>query len=148
MVVLIKKDLPNETIARDTKMKLFLAAFFLSAPLLVGAEDYEPFDPHESDGEDATPFSRMLSHLSASTSSTRSLKSFVPSTKRFKNVIMMIPDGCDESVQKMAHFFKNADLQVDDMPTTGVTSHMANSMITGSAAASTAFSTGHKTVRL
>eukprot|EP00977_Amphora_coffeiformis_P014244 scaffold3946_cov177-Amphora_coffeaeformis.AAC.7 len=127
-------------------MKLLLTTFLFSAPLLVRAGDYEPFDPHESDGEDVTmPLSRVLSQLSTRTSFSRSLKPFVPSTKRFKNVIMMIPDGCDESVQKMANFFKGADLQVDEMPSTAVTSHMANSMITGSAAAATAFSTGHKT---
>lgn len=45
----------------------------------------------------------------------------------------------------MAHLYKGADLQVDLMDSTAVTSHMANSMITGSAAAATAFSTGHKT---
>lgn len=129
-------------------MKLHLATFLLSVPLVVQAEDFEPFDPHEFDGEDVTtPRPRMLSHLLTPTTFARSLKPFVPSTKRFKNVIMMIPDGCDETVQKMAHFFKGADLQVDEMPSTAVTSHMANSMITGSAAAATAFATGHKTVR-
>ncbi len=63
----------------------------------------------------------------------------------FKNVIVMIPDGCDETVQTAARWYKGQDLQVDKMATAAVKIHMANSIITGSAAASTAFATGHKT---
>jgi len=62
-----------------------------------------------------------------------------------KNVIILIPDGCDESVQTLARWYKGEDLQVDSMQGGSVKIHMANSVITGSAAASTAFATGHKT---
>ena len=62
-----------------------------------------------------------------------------------KNVIVLIPDGCDESVQTLARWYKGDDLQVDSMQGGSVKIHMANSVITGSAAASTAFATGHKT---
>lgn len=62
-----------------------------------------------------------------------------------KNVIVMIPDGCDETVQTVARWYKGEDLQVDKMVGGGVKTHMANSIITGSAAAGTAFATGHKT---
>jgi alkaline phosphatase len=65
--------------------------------------------------------------------------------KKFKNVIVLIPDGCDETVQTVARWYKGEDLQVDKMAGGGVKSHMANSVITGSAAAATAFATGHKT---
>jgi alkaline phosphatase len=62
-----------------------------------------------------------------------------------KNVIVMIPDGCDETVQTAARSYKGEDLQVDKMVGGAVKTHMANSIITGSAAAATAFATGHKT---
>ena len=62
-----------------------------------------------------------------------------------KNVIFMIPDGCDETVQTAARWYKGEDLQVDKMQNASLKTHMANSVITGSAAAGTAFATGHKT---
>jgi alkaline phosphatase len=61
------------------------------------------------------------------------------------NVIVMIPDGCDETVQTVARWYKGADLEVDGMKPGTVKVHMANSIIPGSAAAATAFATGHKT---
>jgi alkaline phosphatase len=64
---------------------------------------------------------------------------------RNKNVIVLIPDGCDESVQTLARWYKGEALQVDGMQGGSVKIHMANSVITGSAAAATAFATGHKT---
>ncbi|BBO86109.1 alkaline phosphatase [Desulfosarcina ovata] len=63
----------------------------------------------------------------------------------YKNVIVMIPDGCDEAVQTAARWYKGEDLQVDKMQNAAVKIHMANSVITGSAAAATAFATSHKT---
>jgi alkaline phosphatase len=65
--------------------------------------------------------------------------------KKYKNVIVLIPDGCDETIQTVARWYKGEDLQVDSMVGGGVKQHMANSVITGSAAAATAFATGHKT---
>ena len=65
--------------------------------------------------------------------------------QKAKNVIVLIPDGCDESVQTLARWYKGEDLQVDSMQGGSVKIHMANSVITGSAAAATAFATGHKT---
>lgn len=62
-----------------------------------------------------------------------------------KNIIMMVPDGCDETVQTVARWFKGEDLTVDTMKNGVVKQHMANSVITGSAAASTAFASGNKT---
>ncbi|MEA2115871.1 MAG: alkaline phosphatase [Thermodesulfobacteriota bacterium] len=61
------------------------------------------------------------------------------------NVIVMIPDGCDETVQTVARWYKGEDLAVDTMQTGTVKTHMANSIIPGSAAAATAFASGHKT---
>jgi len=65
--------------------------------------------------------------------------------KKIKNVIVMIPDGCDEAIQTVARWYKGEDLQLDKMQNGVQKIHMANSIITGSAAASTAFATGHKT---
>ncbi len=61
------------------------------------------------------------------------------------NVIIMIPDGCDETVQTVARWYKGEDLAVDKLQSGAVKTHMANSIIPGSAAAATAFATGHKT---
>jgi alkaline phosphatase len=65
--------------------------------------------------------------------------------ENIKNVIVMIPDGCDETVQTMARWYKGKKLQVDKMQNGVVMQHMANSVITGSAAAATAFAGGKKT---
>jgi alkaline phosphatase len=62
--------------------------------------------------------------------------------KKVDNIIVMIPDGCDENVQPVARWFKGEELAVDKMQTSAVKTHMANSIITGSAAAATAFATG------
>ena len=35
--------------------------------------------------------------------------------KNYKNVIVLIPDGCDETVQTVARWYKGEDLQVDKM---------------------------------
>lgn len=64
---------------------------------------------------------------------------------RAKNVIMLVPDGCDETVQTLARWYQGEDLHLDSMQGGSMKIHMANSVITGSAAAATAFSSGHKT---
>jgi alkaline phosphatase len=70
----------------------------------------------------------------------------------YRNIIVLIPDGCAQSVQTAARWYKkyaqNDDdpLALDIMGTTGmIKTYMAHSVITGSAAAATAFATGHKT---
>lgn len=65
--------------------------------------------------------------------------------QKSKNVIVMIPDGCDETVQTLARWYKGEDLQVDKMQPGTVKTHMSDSVIPDSAAAATAFATGHKT---
>jgi alkaline phosphatase len=74
-----------------------------------------------------------------------SIKKPKTNNKSIQNVIVMIPDGCDETVQTVARWYKGEDLQLDKMSNGVQKTHMANSIITGSAAASTAFATGHKT---
>ncbi|HID30024.1 MAG TPA: alkaline phosphatase [Desulfobacterales bacterium] len=68
---------------------------------------------------------------------------------RAKNVIILVPDGCSQSIQTLARWYKLKDsgekLALDDIQVGVVKHEMANSVITGSAAAATAFSTGYKT---
>lgn len=68
-----------------------------------------------------------------------------PNNRKVKNVIVLIPDGCNEAVQTLSRWYKGSDLALDKMHVGDVKVHMANSVIPGSAAASTAFATGHKT---
>lgn len=62
-----------------------------------------------------------------------------------KNIILLVPDGCGISHQTIARWFKGAPLASDKLKPGLCITHSANSMITGSAAAATAFATGHKT---
>ncbi len=62
-----------------------------------------------------------------------------------KNVIMMVPDGCSNSIQTLARWKKGDALILDSILVGAVKTYMANSVITGSAAAVTAFATGYKT---
>ncbi|MBN1980463.1 MAG: alkaline phosphatase [Chitinivibrionales bacterium] len=62
-----------------------------------------------------------------------------------KNIIVLIPDGCDISVQTIARWYLGRDLMVDSMTSGSVKTWMSNSIIPGSAAAGTACATGYKT---
>jgi len=62
-----------------------------------------------------------------------------------KNVIIMVPDGCSISLQTLARWKKGEALTLDSLLVGAVKTYMANSIITGSAAAVTAFATGNKT---
>jgi alkaline phosphatase len=63
-----------------------------------------------------------------------------------KNVIVLIPDGCSVAVQTMARWYKGAPLAIDThrMWSGGVQTFMADSLITDSASAGTAFACGIK----
>ncbi len=62
-----------------------------------------------------------------------------------RNVIVMVPDGCSNSIQTLARWKKGEDIVLDDMLVGAVKTYMANSVITGSGAAVSAFATGYKT---
>jgi alkaline phosphatase len=62
-----------------------------------------------------------------------------------RNVIVMVPDGSSQSIQTLARWYKGAALNLDGLNSATARTYMANSVITGSAAAATAFATGHKT---
>jgi alkaline phosphatase len=65
--------------------------------------------------------------------------------RHYDNVIILIPDGCSQSIQTAARFYQKEPLILDSMVSGTISTYMANSLITGSAAAATAFATGHKT---
>ena len=67
------------------------------------------------------------------------------SNKKINNVIVMVPDGCDQDIQTLARWYSGEDLQLDSMVSGMVKTYMADSIITDSASAATAFSTGYKT---
>ncbi len=62
-----------------------------------------------------------------------------------KNIILLVPDGCGLSHQTLARWLKGVPLASDQLHPGLCITHSGNSMITGSAAAATAFATGHKT---
>jgi alkaline phosphatase len=64
---------------------------------------------------------------------------------RVRNVIVMVPDGSSQSIQALARWYKGGALNLDGFNSGTARTFMANSVITGSAAAATAFATGHKT---
>jgi alkaline phosphatase len=68
-----------------------------------------------------------------------------------KNVIVLVPDGCNASVQTLARWYKGqglweteGSLALDRINTGVVSTYMADSIITDSAPAATAFATGYK----
>jgi len=62
-----------------------------------------------------------------------------------RNVIVMVPDGCENSIATLARWYTGRPLALDPVLAGATGTHSAASVITGSAAAVTAFSTGHKT---
>ena len=62
-----------------------------------------------------------------------------------RNVIVMVADGCDLSIATLARWVRGGRLNLDGRYTGSVKTHVANSVIPDSAAAATAFATGHKT---
>jgi alkaline phosphatase len=64
---------------------------------------------------------------------------------KVKNVIIFIPDGCSQSVQTLARWYKGAPLTLDAMNSGTIATFMADSVITDSASAATAFACGMKT---
>jgi alkaline phosphatase len=61
-----------------------------------------------------------------------------------KNVIVLVPDGCSQSIETLARWYKGEPLNIDPIITGSVETWMADSVITDSAPAATAFATGQK----
>jgi alkaline phosphatase len=67
------------------------------------------------------------------------------SEAKIKNVIVMVPDGCSQSVQTLARWYSGESLQLDKIVAGTVSTYSADSVITDSSSAATAFATGFKT---
>jgi alkaline phosphatase len=67
------------------------------------------------------------------------------SDAKIKNVIVLIPDGCSQSVETLARWYSGQPLELDNMVTGTVSTYSTDSVITDSSSAATAFSTGCKT---
>ena len=76
---------------------------------------------------------------------TTVLKDTNSTNNKIKNIIVMVPDGCSQSVQTIARWYSGDELQLDSMNTGMISTYMSDSLITDSASAATAFSTGYKT---
>ncbi|NPV70160.1 MAG: alkaline phosphatase [Firmicutes bacterium] len=61
-----------------------------------------------------------------------------------KNVIVLVPDGCGSTHTTLARWYKGSPLALDEVLTGGVKTYAAESLITDSAPAATAFATGYK----
>jgi len=72
-------------------------------------------------------------------------KSCPGSEAEIKNVIILVPDGCSQSVQTLARWYSGNPLMLDEMITGMVSTYSTDSVITDSSSAATAFATGYKT---
>ena len=68
-----------------------------------------------------------------------------PSSPELSNVIVLIPDGCSQSMVTLARWCRGGPLAVDQIQVGAVRTHSANSLVTDSAAAATALACGVKT---
>ena len=68
-----------------------------------------------------------------------------PGETPFKNVIIMVADGMGSAHTTVSRWYKGSHLALDDMHPGAVRTYSAESLITDSAPAATAFATGHKT---
>jgi alkaline phosphatase len=66
------------------------------------------------------------------------------SKSKIKNVIVLVPDGTGSTHTTVARWYKGQPLALDEMVVGGVRTYSAESLITDSAPAATAFATGYK----
>ncbi|HWR25605.1 MAG TPA: alkaline phosphatase [Methanosarcina sp.] len=67
------------------------------------------------------------------------------SKARIKNVIVLVPDGCSQSIQTLARWYDGNPLELDGMLAGTIATYSTDSVITDSSSAATAFATGYKT---
>jgi alkaline phosphatase len=67
------------------------------------------------------------------------------SESKIKNVIVLIPDGCSQSVETLARWYSGKPLELDNIVTGTVSTYSTDSVITDSSSAATAFASGYKT---
>lgn len=68
-----------------------------------------------------------------------------PARPMARSAILMIPDGCSFSIATLSRWYSGRALALDPLLCGAVRTDATNSVITESAAAATAFATGHKT---
>lgn len=69
----------------------------------------------------------------------------VTSEAKIKNIIVLIPDGCSQSVETLARWYSSKPLELDNLVTGTVSTYSTDSVITDSSSAATAFAAGYKT---
>ncbi len=67
------------------------------------------------------------------------------SEAKIKNVIVLIPDGCSQSVETLARWYSGKPFKLDNIVTGTVSTYSTDSVITDSSSAATAFASGYKT---
>lgn len=121
----------------DTKETNVLLTLFVGLLLLgnVGSTVAVEVDPSDNNHSgNCTDFSDSVD-----------CTSYPGSETKIKNVIILVPDGCSQSVQTLARWYSGNPLMLDGMVTGLVSTYSTDSVITDSSSAATAFATGYKT---
>lgn len=88
---------------------------------------------------------RYGSSYNIDTNNSTSCKPLAESEAKIKNVIVLVPDGCSQSVETLARWYSGKPLELDNMIAGTVSTYSSDSVITDSSSAATAFATGYKT---
>ena len=72
-------------------------------------------------------------------------KSCPESEAKIKNVIILVQEGCFQSVKTLARWYSGSPLMLDEMVAGTVSTYSTDSVITDSSSAASAFATGYKT---
>lgn len=88
---------------------------------------------------------RYDSSYNIDTNNSTSCKPLAESEAKIKNVIVLVPDGCSQSVETLARWYSGKPLELDNMIAGTVSTYSSDSVITDSSSAATAFATGYKT---
>ena len=70
-------------------------------------------------------------------------KPLAESEAKIKNIIVLVPDGSSQSVETLARWYSGKPLELDNLVTGMVSTYSADSVITDSSSAATAFATGY-----
>lgn len=87
---------------------------------------------------------RYDSNDNIDTNNSTSCKPLAESEAKIKNVIVLVPDGCSQSVETLARWYSGKPLELDNMMAGTVSTYSSDSVITDSSSAATAFATGYK----
>lgn len=85
------------------------------------------------------------SNYNIDTNNSTSCKPITNSEAKIKNVIVLVPDGCSQSIETLARWYSGKPLELDNMIAGTVSTYSSDSVITDSSSAATAFATGYKT---